>query len=924
MPITRKFIDPSVHVLRAAAAYLLDRAAADRSADLGSVVVVVPGGRAGRRLLELLVELADERQLDLIPPEVRTVGNVPELFYRHQRPFANELTQQLAWARVLADADRSALGQILGNLPADQDHAAWRELGELLRRTHLELAADGLNFDHVIRATADAGEQIESGRWKILKQLQQDYLELVDSFGLWDRQTARLVAIRDRECTTDRQIVLVATVDINRSLRHMLDQIADHVTALVPAPRAWADRFDEHGCLLPATWQDVEIDLPDRQLIFADDPADQADAVVRCIAGFGNKYRADEITVGVPDESTLPQIQQLLRQCGLPARWGPGWSAAETTPYRLLEAIGRYVGEGRYEDFAALVRHPDVFDWLGQQGVTADWLTQLDEYFGTHLPARLGRTWLGKKADHAHIKHVYELVEKLVGELREAARPLGDWTDPLSTILTDIYGSRELDRQSPSDRAVLIAWEHIHAALAEQQVELPRQLMPEVSAPEALRITLERARTGAVPALPDKDAIELLGWLELPLDDAPAMIVTSFNEGFVPKAVNADLMLPDALRRRLGLEDNARRYARDAYALSVMLAARSDVTLIVARRNGNNDPLAPSRLLFAADQQTTARRALRLFGEPPAPEPKPPLSAELVATRDTPDIRYMMPKPLREPITSLSPTGFRSYLACPYRFYLQHVLRLEAISDDARELDGATFGTLLHEVLRQFGAGEHRDSTDAQEIRRELTGLLDQLARKTFADEALAAVSVQLEQARLRLAAFAEHQALRAHDWQIEHTELYLSAEQAELVVDGQPFYLRGRIDRVDVHRQTGERVVLDYKSSDTPTTPERAHLRSGEWVDLQLPLYRHLVQAVGIAGPVQLGYVQLPRDVTKIEFRLAEWSEEDLQQADAVAADVVRNLRNGVFWPPTDPPPQYAEDYAWLCHDGVFDKPRF
>lgn len=65
-----------------------------------------------------------------------------------------------------------------------------------------------------------------------------------------------------------------------------------------------------------------------------------------------------------------------------------------------------------------------------------------------------------------------------------------------------------------------------------------------------------------VPPEPTSDAVELLGWLELPLDDTQAAIVTSFNEGFVPTSLNSDLFLPNGLRRRLGLNDNARRYAR--------------------------------------------------------------------------------------------------------------------------------------------------------------------------------------------------------------------------------------------------------------------------------------------------------------------------------------------------------------------------
>jgi RecB family exonuclease len=252
------------------------------------------------------------------------------------------------------------------------------------------------------------------------------------------------------------------------------------------------------------------------------------------------------------------------------------------------------------------------------------------------------------------------------------------------------------------------------------------------------------------------------------------------------------------------------------------------------------------------------------------------------------------------------------------------VLRLEPVADDARELDGAAFGTLLHEVLRVFGESEHRDSADAETIRRALEQELDQLAKQTFGAHPLAAVSVQVEQARLRLAAFAEKQAEWASQWRIEHAELTIGAEQAPLVVDGVPYYLRGRIDRVDVHRETGQRVVLDYKSSDTASTPEQVHQRRGEWVDLQLPLYRHLLRGVGIEGPLRLGYVQLPRDVTKTEFRLAEWTDADLAAADETAADVIRAIRDEVFWPPTDPPPDFSEPFAWICHDGVFDKPPY
>ena len=65
--------------------------------DLREVVVAVPGGQVGRRLLELLVAAADRGRALLIPARIITAGYLPELLYDAPKPFANELTQQLAW-----------------------------------------------------------------------------------------------------------------------------------------------------------------------------------------------------------------------------------------------------------------------------------------------------------------------------------------------------------------------------------------------------------------------------------------------------------------------------------------------------------------------------------------------------------------------------------------------------------------------------------------------------------------------------------------------------------------------------------------------------------------------------------------------------------------------------------------------------------
>jgi RecB family exonuclease len=280
--------------------------------------------------------------------------------------------------------------------------------------------------------------------------------------------------------------------------------------------------------------------------------------------------------------------------------------------------------------------------------------------------------------------------------------------------------------------------------------------------------------------------------------------------------------------------------------------------------------------------------------------------------------RFEIPKPapLARPITSMRVTEFRDYLACPYRYYLRHILKLEAI-EPGDELDGAGFGTVTHDVLERFGKDPIKDSTDADSIRGFLNDHLDQLVAERFGGDAVPAVRVQIEQLRLRLDAFANWQAKwRGQGWRIEHVERSVSGQDAPFDVDGKPMYLRGRIDRIDHHERDGTWCVLDYKTGEDGDTPGKTHGKAGAWKDLQLPLYRHLLRAIGITGDVRLGYIVLPRDPTKVGELLADWTADDLASADKAARDVVRGIRAGEFPGPAESARGFDE-FAWICQEG-------
>ena len=206
------------------------------------------------------------------------------------------------------------------------------------------------------------------------------------------------------------------------------------------------------------------------------------------------------------------------------------------------------------------------------------------------------------------------------------------------------------------------------------QKQVPDAFGTVTSAGDALEWAVQAASESRVLPPPVLDAIELSGWLDLALDDAPVMVVASMNDEHVPTSEIGHQFLSNGLCKQLGILDNDRRYARDVYALTVVQAVREHLLLIAGRRNESGDPQKPSRLLFATDPETAARRAKAFFSYEGQ-------STEELWMTGSPRTKlpqtqqFSIPKPsCHHPLSKLSVTKFRDYLECPYRFYLKHVL----------------------------------------------------------------------------------------------------------------------------------------------------------------------------------------------------------------------------------------------------------
>ncbi|MCH7564814.1 MAG: PD-(D/E)XK nuclease family protein [Gemmatimonadetes bacterium] len=939
--VDRVFLGWDRPALPSAAAHLIQHYAEGAVADLRPATVVLPGRRARRRIIELLLDEAEARGVTLIPPAATTVGHLPGLLHASPRPLADEVISLRAWSQALRSVDRTVVEQVFPHLPENDGLAEWDELAGLLAGLHQTLAGEGHRFADVVKLCRSGMSYDDGARWEALGRVQRRYVQLLEKAGLADRFEARMAALESDVPPFTGDLWLLFIVELPAVTRRLVEASGAVVRTLIHAPEVLGDGtdattvFDPFG--LPSTeyWESAPVPVTDQILEVVERPVDQAESVIDALAGLGGKYSAPEVVLGVHSNSeVVPYLEQRLEARGVPPRYAAGTPLSRMGSVRLLGAIADYLDEGSFEALAALLRHPDAGALTRAvaangpaAGVAAaaglESIEWADAYFNIHLPFTVGSEMPAGKRQAARLPPVVRALawdgplESFGGRKR-----LSQWMPVVMDVLLGAYGNLELDRSNPGHRRLLDTLDRVRA-VAGALSATPAPLDEQCAGSAAIRTLLLGLRDEALPHEPVRDAVELLDWLELPLDDAPVVVLTGFNEGLLPESVSGHAFLPDALRTRLRLPDNRSRLARDAYRLTTVLHSKASVLLIAGRRTAQGDPLRPSRLMFRIPEEQIPARVLQFLKRDGGGSAGSSLASLGLQPGErsaftVPPEKVIQLRPDEVP-DRLAVTAFKALLSDPYRFVLQAVYELDSIDDTARELDPLGFGSLAHHILDKFASRALEspprvDVADESAVARALMTLLDEEMSTRFGDHALPAVYLQAQQLEVRLRAFAGKQAeWAAQGWRIVGVECKPENEGVPFDVDGTPFVLKGRIDRIDHNASTGEWAVLDYKTGNSVDPPDETH-RTGKgddrrWVDLQLPLYRlflagivdqkgrPLVDAKAVErGKVRFGYVSLPRNTEDCEFMLADWSKDDFASAEAAAREAVRRLRKGTF----------------------------
>jgi len=953
-PVQRVFLGWDEPALVAAARHLIERHARPTTTnfptlDLSHLRVALPGRRAANRLLERLLDEAEARGLALLPPDLCTAGELPERLFTPRHPTPPPEVAEAAWRAALRSLPSSLLQTLLPEPPAPEDLGVWTSLARTLAQLHALLGAEGVRFVDVARACATRDLlHNDEARWVAMARVQGEMHRRLEAEGFQDREAQRAAALAEGwvgDGVEPLGLVLLGLPELSGVVRRFVTAWPGTVEILIHAPAERAPDMDPLGAVDPDRWEGCSLQIPAEKVRVVGRPEAQAEAVLSWLRGLNGRYAAEEIVVGVPDPEVLPFLAGQFSAAGVPARAAAGRPMHRTAPFRLFEGVAAFLEGRRFEDLAALLRHPDAVDALrGGAGLSREAVVAAaDRYHARSLPAffqsrrgsaeRGGRIPRGPGAGDAE-DPAWRIMVQLQRELDRllpddgGRRPLSAWAPEMRALISRFFpgadgeGVRSVDRQAPGDRELVRFCALVQAGL-EGLSALPPSLDTEpVTLSQALRVLLARIGGEAVPEPAEEGAIELLGWLELPMEDAPVVVLTGVNEPFLPESVTGDPFLPHALRSVLGLPDNRRRRARDLYLMTAILQCREATLLVAGRRDGAGNPLRPSRLLLADTPEVVAARILaRLSDDEPGSEgaDASAASVQVPVTASHEGVRPLVLPP--EPVLShpggapdrIAVTRFRALLADPYRYALEAVLELGEETDQAREMDPMVFGNLAHAVLEAWAKTPGADEEKEPQIVAHLNDLLNERFEGWFGSRPLPALRVQREQLRTRLRSVATLQAKRNLDgWRIAAVEAKPAGEGVPFDVDGIPILLRGRIDRVDHHPESGRWQLLDVKTSEHGSKPDEAH-RKGRgsnrvWVDLQLPLYRILARGLRTAegtspllplGAVpETGYLLVPGGDAAIE--MSPWTEDELAEAEAAARAVVRELRENRFeWDP-------------------------
>lgn len=495
-----------------------------------------------------------------------------------------------------------------------------------------------------------------------------------------------------------------------------------------------------------------------------------------------------EIAIVAQDRVTTRRLRALLERAEVAVADETGWKLSTTRAAAALAAWNDLVSaRGETNALLDLLKSPFVFP---DDPDRADRVMRIESRLRR---ANIAGDWQALQSAFTQAEHDADLacISLLA---RQAARfggrkTLGQWCETQRQLCQVLGMERALREDGAGEQCLLMLDE-----IAAEQGGLSDTFS---FAEWRALLNLRLDATSYMPPIKDRRVVML------PLNGArlrrfDAVLVIGADAAHLPSPPQETLFFSNAVRRELNLVTRAERQRQQLRDLTELLCVNPQVVLCwQTHQDGEPNPVSPwiERLELKLAQQ--GRAPLQTIHRPP------PLRSLLAqpSAMPAPSAPELLP-------SSLSASGFGSFLACPYQFFAARMLRV-AVMDELSDMpEKRDYGSWLHEILHRYHA-HLRDQATPLAAR---PALLAEISEDVFQREMQrhpAALAFHARWQKVMPAYLLWANEREADGWQFVFGEQ--SQSQALSWQDG-GIELYGRLDRVDENAQ-GERALLDYKT---------------------------------------------------------------------------------------------------------------
>jgi len=629
----------------------------------------------------------------------------------------------------------------------------------------------------------------------------------------------------------------------------------------------------------------------------------------------------DDSAVILPDEGAmLPVLHHLPDK---EPNISMGYPLDRTSLARLIEAIltlqENKLEDGRYywRDVVNLIRHP----YLRLLGADDKPLRKIFHVWEADI--RLGERYISPlewKPPYAD-KILVELNEKEADPLRLMI--LNCCITTFETINSlESLGSALVKLASMLHKYGEKLW-HTYLVDAECLFRLTTSVIPQLNSVESAQeefskttlfsllrqiLSQERVSFEAEPL----GGLQVLGVLETRLLHFKQLFILDAVEERLPGTNPYDPLLPDPLRKLLGLPDTRERDNVSGYNFYRLLMGAKET--VIYYQSGTKPGVLDSKSVRSRfveqllwEQEKKSQELLTDGSDMihTVTFPAGSLQQNTSSITMTSQLREALHKTLKE--KGLSPSGLDRYLQCPKLFFYQTIGRIRPVQQVVEDGDRSEFGTLIHDVLSEYMRPFIGRKTDFASL--DPTPLLSMFEQR-FKENANFThlpydTRVALTQTgRFRLKAF--------HETQIPATLLGLEKKLVTTHASHSlSIPLTGYLDRVE-ERDEGI-VILDYKTGGgvlpqkgfwedmeiwqriydvTDGVPDKTFLTdlAKSVQSIQLPMYMYLFQQCEKKTPHDAGLIKLAENgKTELLFG-KKWT--DAERLDVVEAMTPKLLK--------------------------------